>query len=238
MKKNVKIGAFLIMHNEVHAAIRTAKSYLNIYPDGDLKILGNLPETHPLVGQALGLPTYPSIPYIGPLHELEKFPRDDWSPITTVDIVEMQLENIALGMSQTDSDFMLYLHPDHFLRKPIKTRKLPDLEMNLVNKYQDKHRIKMSEINRTLSRLKKYGIPSVIKVDAFFECYEFFKANKVLFLKVSSATNNLIAYDDYLLPILFTLCGKSISNHHITREVLRRPSVRDYFAPLLHQVRV
>jgi len=226
------------MHNEVDAAIRTAKSYLDIYPNGDLRILGNLPDKHPIVGQVLGLPTYSSVPYIGPLHELEKFPRDDWSPIATVNLVELQLQNIALGMSKTNSDFMLYLHPDHFLRKPIKTRKLPDLEMTLPNKYLGKHRIKMSEIDPSLASLKKYGIPGLIKVDSFFECYEFFKANKELFIKISSATDNLIAYDDYLLPILYTLCHKSWANHHITREILRRPSVRNYFAPLLHQVRV
>lgn len=237
MKSQLKIGAFLIMHNEVDAAIRTAKSYLDVYPKGDLRILGNLSEKHPEVGLALGLPTYSSVPYIGPLHELEKLPRESWSPVTVVELVEIQLANIMLGMSNVESDFMLYLHPDHFLRKPIRSKNLPDLEMTLPNKYQDMHSKRMSEINPALASLKRYGIPGLMKVDSFFECYDFFKANRELFVRISNATENLIAYDDYLLPILYTLCGKRLANHHITREILRRPTVRDYFAPLLHQVR-
>lgn len=237
MTEKVKIGAFLIMHNEIDAAIKTANSYLDVYPTGELRILGNLPDKHPKVGMALGLPSYSSVPYIGPLHELEKNPHETWLPEVAVDLVGIQLQNIMLGMSNIDSDFMLYLHPDHFLRKPIRTKNLPDLEMTLPNQYQFKHIKRMSEIDPTLSGLKRYGIPGLMKVDSYIECFAFFKANRELFIKLSSATDNLIAYDDYLLPILYTLCAKSLANHHITREVLRRPSVRDYFAPLLHQVR-
>ena len=225
------------MHNEVTSAIRAACSYLKVYPNGELRILGNVPEMHPLVGEALNLKTYSSRPYIGPLHELEKLNHNDWSPETAIEIVEIQLQNIALGMSNVDSDFMLNMHPDHFLRKQIKVKKLPNLELTYPNKYSENHKRAMAKIDKRLSQLNRYGIPSVMEVDSFFECFDYFKAEKDLFLEISNASGNLIAYDDYLFPILYMLCNKKLGNHHVTREVLRRPSIWNFRAPLLHQLR-
>ncbi len=225
------------MHNEENAAINAINSYINLYGKTNLILMGNVRKSHLKVSKHFGIASYDSRPYIGPLHELEKQPRTKWDQGKSLNLVGIQLENIYNGITKLNTEYALYLHPDHRLINVVRPKNYAELESNIPNKY-DKNFIKsLSKINANTLSLKGYGHPGMMKCSAFLESYEFFKGNEELFLEIEHLSQNQTAYDDFLLPILFRICNFEVADHHITREVKRRFSFKKLRSPLLHQVR-
>jgi hypothetical protein len=236
VRNKLSVGAIFFMHNEENAAIKAIDSFLKFYDKSDLILLGNLEESRLKVARHFEMKSYQSQPYIGPLHEHEKKSRENWKKGVSIDLVGIQLQNIYSGLIKLETKYALYLHPDHLLIKKIKFKDYADLESNTPNKYESKLIENLSKKYSKVSELEGYGHPGMLNRDAFLKCYEFFKNNLDVFDEIEAISENLIAYDDFLLPILFKLCGYSVSDNNLTREVRRQRQFKNFRSPLLHQV--
>jgi hypothetical protein len=236
VKNNTSIGAIFFMHNEETAAIRAIGSYVNFYGKSNFVLMGNVQESLLKVSEYFGLDSYKSEPYIGPLHELEKLPRLEWGKGKSLELVGIQLDNIYNGITRINTNFALYLHPDHLLKRKIKPANYADLESNTPNMYSKDFIDTLAKLYPDTANLKGYGHPGMINRIAFIQCYEYFKNNQDKFLEIEILSENLTAYDDFLLPILFRICGFRVYDSNITREVKRRRTLWNLKSPLLHQV--
>ena len=227
------------MHDEVENTLRCAKSFISKYGSRNLVLMGNVAHHLDEDCQILKLQGMISEPYIDPLLHMEKNSpnRHDWKPEEALGLVGIQLRNLALGFSKIQTSHTLCLHPDHLVREKLKNKHVTDYEMSNPNRYEPEFLNKLKTRYQISDFPHGYGIPGIMKKKAFYDAYTYFDKNQKIMKRLAEDSQNLVAYDDFLLPILFKLAGHRVENLNVTREIKRKTHFRAYFAPLLHQVR-
>ena len=226
------------MHKEIEATVSTIESFREFYNLDNLILSGNDSDSLNQLLRKYELKNLNSMPYIGPLLEAQKNREiNSWDADFAIDLVQIQMENLANALRKLATSHILYLHPDHRIVGKIRSYEDISLDITTPNKYTKDVQSKLiAEFGPQLI-MKKYGIPSVINRQDFLDVYDFFKRNRQTMLKLAEITSNRVAFDDYLIPILFKLCDLPISNRKLTRELQRRKSLLYMKAPILHQVR-
>ena len=232
------IGLSISMHNEVQETKRAVESFLKFHPKSEVKLWGNEKSELSLVGSTLGIPVIDSPQYVNKLMSLLHSDGDK-DCIVAADILREFL-TCALGVySQMNSEFVMYMHPDHLVVGSLRSARLKhDLEIHKVNKYSDRQRNAWFEATGKDLELKSYGLAGYFRRESLVSALECLLDPKRIDLELLMSRDLDFIFEDLIIPCAFDYLGFQIKDQNLTRELRRRRRLKSFFIRpvLLHQV--
>lgn len=227
------------MHDEFDSAKTCALSFIECYGVENLLIMGNVPEISSRLALELGAKhqIYPS--YIDRLRVLEA-DQDQAQVNVRVNVISDLLLAYRRGALNFETDYIVFLHPDHRVLRPIMPCKIKsDIDYYPVNAYDS---IAVSAIKDVLGHslsIDGYGLPTFMNRSSLLECLDLLLDREPTLLSLLMNMDSRFVYDDFLLPIIFEFLGFNFSDRAIMHEMKRRRRIKHYFVRplLLHQVR-
>jgi hypothetical protein len=232
------LGLSIGMHDEVFEAIRAIDSFRVRHPKSEIKIWGNKEAELEQVGSTLGMLVLPSPLYADKVMGLlrTKDLRDDAAAAA---ILREYLKFALSLYSQMNSEFVVFMHPDHLVLKRFRGFRLKhDLEIHKVNKYSDRQRNAWFEATGKDLELKSYGLAGYFRRESLVSALEFLLNPKRIDLELLMSRDLDFIFEDLIIPCAFDYLGFRIKDQNLTRELRRRRRLRSFFIRpvLLHQV--
>jgi hypothetical protein len=236
MKKN-KLGIFMTYYDETEAIKYAISSLRKFYPDSPVYVVYESDEDFSFLEKDTNISynkvedTMSSVLGINDQNfRAEKNQKN--IKIASLAIIE----RITKAIKYFDSEYILQHCPDSLIRGKLTIPENTGLLGSRVNQYFS------DDVNNVL--LKYGGIPITAfgAVPAIYNSDDFLKA-KDIFLKNENLLNELcnawypIFSHDILLPILFSLIGKSETLNPEITECERNPNWFNSNHPLIHQFR-
>lgn len=239
IKSNNKlIGLSVGMHDEVSEAIRAIDSFRLFHPEAEIKIWGNKEVELEQVASTLGMSALVSPRYVDKVKALLRI-EGSRDHLIAADILREYLEFALSLYTQMESEFVVFMHPDHLLLRKFEDFRLKsDLEIHKVNRYSDRQRNAWFEATGKELELKSYGLAGYFRRESLVSALEFLLDPKRVDLKLLMSRDLDFIFEDLIIPCAFDYLGFQIKDQNLTRELRRRRRLRSFFIlpVLLHQV--
>lgn len=232
------VGLSIGMHNEVQEATRAIKSFLKYHPNSEIKLWGNREAELRQVGQILGIEVLDSPPYVTKLMQF-LHSEGEKNCETAAEILREFLSFSLNIYSQMNSEYVVYMHPDHLVVSRFKEYRLKyDLEIHKVNRYSKKQQKAWFEATGKDLRLKSYGLAGYFRRESLISALEFLLNYERVNLGLLMSRDLDFIFEDLIIPCAFDHLGFKIRDQNLTREMRRKLRLRSIFIRtiLLHQV--
>jgi len=242
MKKSrylsANVGALLLVHDELDEAVRCYQSFTRFYNSDQITILCNIKENKNYLHEKTGkiIADWPD--YVTKLISLSSGPREQQVDMR-MEFYREYLTTIYTSCKEIDSDYLMFLHPDHILVRQFKSNELnTEIEFSPVNIYSedtDKALLKVLGFTRTI---KGYGLPSYYEKASLLNALEFMLSDSSKILRALIEIDYKFNYGDYAIPLIFDYLGSISDDKNLLRELARRRKLIHYFKKpvLLHKV--
>jgi hypothetical protein len=233
------MSGVLFMHDEFALAKECALSFGRNYGFENLLVMGNIPEVSGRLADELYVKHDVWPLYIDRLRAFEANHENKLITLRVNLIRDLLLSWRRCALS-LDTDFLMFLHPDHrVLRRIPESRLRSDIDFYQVNKYDAESKKTIEIVLDHSISLSGYGLPTFIRRSSLLRCLELLLDHRPDILVSLMELDARFVYDDFLLPTIFDFLGFEISDSALMFEVNRRRRLRHLFRkpPLLHQVR-
>ena len=233
-----KLGIYVFCYNEVAAVKYALTSFRSFYPEApiylaiesstdfsELESLGNISINY----------VEDSLTAILPIRPDERFRTPENQRAIKFGITAF-FDRLAKAIPFFDSEYILLHCPDTLIRGKLNIPDGVGLLGTTVNKYF------CGETNDLLVqqggiRINSFGaVPAIFRTDDYLKAVEIFQRDPTFIDKLCNSFYAVCSYD-ILLPILFSLIGKSETFNPDTVECGRNPNWETSHHPLVHQFR-
>lgn len=232
-----KTTLVLTMHNEVEQAIRCILSYFEKFKNFNVILNGDLDLERETVARYFNIASHRSPSTVSKLHLIERR-NFDVPKHEIADITINLFKSIFQSCKLIDTEFVIFLHPDHFIRRNF-SKKIGKYSMEIArtNPYPQNYLDQFEVITKTKVSLKYYGLASYFNREALLAVLEYLEFENYKLIHSLVEINNRFVYDDSLMPLLFEYMGFKVGYQNITFEAGRKHRISHYFRPheLMHQ---
>ena len=236
--KDISIGLSIHMHDEVQEAIRAVDSFLKYHPGCEVSIWGNEPQELSIVGTHFSLTTKESPQYV---NELLKILRHEgyYDSRKAAKILREFLLCAKDVYQSMQSEYVVFLHPDHLVVKSFTSRLLKgDLEISKVNKYTANQKNAWLSVTDKPLKLKAYGLAGYYRRESLLTVINLLLDDSTIDLNKLLALDVNFISEDLIIPCAFDYLDYEVVEQDITLELKRRMTLGKYLKKhvLLHQV--
>ncbi len=228
----------LTMHDEINESIRCISSYINNFKNLNIILNGDLCAEREIVAKHFGIHSFESPKTVSNLHVIErkKFNVPD---IEIANITIDLFKSILNSCKMADTRYILFLHPDHFIRKDY-SKKMNKFSMEIAktNLYAENYLNDFKIVTNSNTYLKYFGLASYFKREDLITVLDNLNSENYLLIHKLIEVNKSFVYDDSLMPLLFKFMGFTVGYQNITFEAGRRNRITNFFRSqeLIHQM--
>jgi len=228
----------LTMHDEINESIRCISSYIHNFKNLNIILQGDLYAEREIVAKHFGIHSFESPKTVSNLHVIEgkKFNVPD---IEIASITINLFKSILNCCKMSETRYILFLHPDHFIRKNY-SKKMNEfsIEIAKTNLYPENYLNDFKVVTNSSTSLKYFGLASYFKREDLITVLDNLNSENYLLIHKLIAVNKNFVYDDSLMPLLFKFMGFTVGYQYITIEAGRRNRITNFFKPheLIHQM--
>jgi hypothetical protein len=235
---NQSIGAMLLVHDELDEAVRCYNSFKEFYDLEKIIILCNISRNkdylHKTTKKEIG--DWPD--YVTKLISLNSGPREEQVNLR-MEFYREYLNSIYETYRKIDSEFLMFLHPDHMIIRPFKTFELnADIEFSPINFYDKTTDEALMKVLSFKRRIKGYGLPSYYSKSGLIKTLDFMLKDSSKILRALIEIDYKFNYGDYAIPLIFDYLGLKVENKNLLRELSGRKKLIHVFKKpvLFHKV--
>ena len=230
-----KLGAFFICYKEKLAVEKAIDSFYKFYPDSVIYLSsdGGLDYSY-LLGKYIDnfFSSLDPEETVGVTKDIERMIATNQFPILPLYRAAIKfLQRLETACNYCNSDYLLLMEPDVFLRGPLKlTGALIGPKPNVMPDHVRKFFVEKGGKDNVA-----WGAAAgIMNVKVFQEVYDNIMMNPDVLLELILLDPRIACYD-YLLTALFSLYGFSYDENPQLTECGRNPDWRTSNHPLLHQ---